>query len=74
MNKLAYSYLRFSTPEQAGGDSRRRQLDLARAYAARHGLVLDAGLSFREGVSKTWGATPRAGLPARQTARPALRP
>ncbi len=38
MNKLAYSYLRFSTPEQAGGDSRRHQLDLARTYAARHGL------------------------------------
>lgn len=48
MNKLAYSYLRFSTPEQAGGDSRLRHLNLARTYAARHGLVLDAGLSFRD--------------------------
>ena len=62
MNKLAYSYLRFSTPEQAGGDSRRRQLDLARAYAARHGLVLDAGLSFRDlGMSAFHGRNVREG-------------
>lgn len=62
MNKLAYSYLRFSTPEQAGGDSRRRQLDLARTYAARHGLVLDAGLSFRDlGMSAFHGRNVREG-------------
>jgi len=62
MNKLAYSYLRFSTPEQAGGDSRRRQLDLARAYAVRHGLVLDAGLSFRDlGMSAFHGRNVREG-------------
>lgn len=48
MNKLAYSYLRFSTPGQTGGDSRRRQLDLTVSYVARHVLVLDAGLSFRD--------------------------
>ncbi len=62
MNKLAYSYLRFSTPEQAGGDTRRRQLDLARSYAARHGLVLDAGLSFRDlGMSAFHGHNVREG-------------
>jgi len=62
MNKLAYSYLRFSTPEQAGGDSRRRQLDLARTYAAQHGLVLDAGLSFRDlGMSAFHGRNAREG-------------
>ena len=33
----AYSYLRFSTPEQQQGDSKRRQLDLARHYADAHG-------------------------------------
>jgi DNA invertase Pin-like site-specific DNA recombinase len=33
----AYSYLRFSTPEQAQGDSARRQIDLATRYAATHG-------------------------------------
>ncbi len=78
MNKLAYSYLRFSTPEQAGGDSRRRQLDLARAYAARHGLVLDAGLSFRDlgmGSVKNLGhyaASWIAGWPNRPSSTAAL--
>jgi DNA invertase Pin-like site-specific DNA recombinase len=36
-----YSYTRFSTPEQASGDSYRRQLDAAKAWAAKEGLVLD---------------------------------
>lgn len=40
----AYSYIRFSTPEQRLGDSLRRQLDLARAYAAEHSLELDESL------------------------------
>ena len=48
----AYSYLRFSTTEQLKGDSQRRQLALARDYAARHGLDLDETLTFRDlGVS-----------------------
>jgi DNA invertase Pin-like site-specific DNA recombinase len=48
----AYSYLRFSTPEQSKGDSRRRQNDAARAYAKRNGLDLDAKLTFQDlGVS-----------------------
>jgi DNA invertase Pin-like site-specific DNA recombinase/ribosomal protein L34E len=48
----AYSYLRFSTPEQSKGDSRRRQNDAARAYAKQHGLDLDAKLTFQDlGVS-----------------------
>jgi len=37
----AYSYLRFSTPEQSKGDSFRRQMEGSRAYAKRHGLDLD---------------------------------
>lgn len=46
----AYSYVRFSSPEQARGDSFRRQIEQARDYARRHGLDLDE--SFRdEGVS-----------------------
>lgn len=46
----AYSYVRFSTPEQAHGESFRRQIEAARTYAAKHGLVLDE--SFRdEGIS-----------------------
>jgi len=47
---VAYSYLRFSTPEQAKGDSLRRQLAASEAYAAEHGLTLDTSLRD-EGVS-----------------------
>ncbi|MGE8940660.1 recombinase family protein [Leptospira interrogans] len=48
----AYSYLRFSTPEQMRGDSLRRQTELAQQYAATHGLDLDQKLTFRDlGVS-----------------------
>jgi len=59
---LAYSYLRFSTPEQASGDSRRRQLMLAEQFAGRHGLALDRDLSFRDlGVSAFHGRNAREG-------------
>lgn len=48
----AYSYLRFSTPEQQKGDSFRRQTALATRYAAEHGLELDNELTFEDlGVS-----------------------
>ena len=48
----AYSYLRFSTPEQMRGDSFRRQTALADAYAAQHGLTLDDTLHLHDiGVS-----------------------
>jgi len=48
----AYSYVRFSTAEQAAGDSRRRQTDLAADYVKRHGLTLDIELNMRDlGVS-----------------------
>jgi DNA invertase Pin-like site-specific DNA recombinase len=48
----AYSYLRFSSPEQAKGDSIRRQEELRDAWLARTGAVLDTSLSLRdEGVS-----------------------
>lgn len=48
----AYSYLRFSTPEQMKGDSYRRQSEGAKAYALKHGLDLDTTLSFQDlGVS-----------------------
>ncbi len=47
---VAYSYVRFSTPEQSQGDSYRRQIEKARSYAARNDLFLDE--TFRdEGVS-----------------------
>src|SRR5262245_11437986 len=44
----AYSYLRFSTPEQGHGDSRRRQTLLAERYATKHGLVLDRALRMSD--------------------------
>lgn len=62
MKGVAYSYLRFSTPEQAKGDSRRRQSALAEDYARRHDLLLDKGLSFRDlGVSAFRGKNAREG-------------
>lgn len=48
----AYSYLRFSTPEQAAGDSFKRQTALASAYCAKHGLTLDTEVTYDDlGVS-----------------------
>lgn len=58
----AYSYLRFSTPDQMQGDSRRRQMDLARNYAHRQGLELDEELTFHDlGVSAFRGRNAQAG-------------
>jgi DNA invertase Pin-like site-specific DNA recombinase len=44
----AYSYVRFSTPEQAKGDSYRRQTEKAMDYAQKHGLDLDTSLTFED--------------------------
>jgi hypothetical protein len=60
----AYSYIRFSTPEQAAGDSFRRQTELSTHYAKDHGLVLDTsllslcdlGLSGFTGANRSKGA------------------
>lgn len=50
--KVAYSYLRFSSPEQAKGDSIRRQMALSEDWAKRHGFTLDPSLTLRdEGTS-----------------------
>jgi DNA invertase Pin-like site-specific DNA recombinase len=50
--KTAYSYIRFSTPEQARGDSLRRQLEASREYAAANRFVLDESFNLRDlGVS-----------------------
>lgn len=46
--RKAYSYLRFSTPEQGSGNSFQRQASLASAYATRHGLDLDEHLTFHD--------------------------
>ncbi|MGG5890389.1 recombinase family protein [Falsiroseomonas sp. HC035] len=58
----AYSYLRFSTPEQAAGDSTRRQRELAEKYAAKHGLELDDSLSLNDpGISAFYGRNANQG-------------
>lgn len=58
----AYSYLRFSTPEQSKGDSFRRQTELSRAYAKQHDLDLDETLTFKDlGVSAFRGKNVQEG-------------
>ncbi|MFM0323714.1 recombinase family protein [Caballeronia glebae] len=58
----AFSYLRFSTPEQIKGDSFKRQTKMALEYAARHGLDLDDSLTFHDlGVSAYRGMNTEAG-------------
>lgn len=56
----AYSYIRFSTPEQAKGDSLRRQLQDTRDYCAKEGITLDETLRD-EGVSAFRGANKAVG-------------
>lgn len=48
MKPRVYSYVRFSSPDQASGDSLRRQTDAARRYAANNGLELDESLSLQD--------------------------
>lgn len=49
---LVYSYLRFSDPRQAAGNSADRQAEYAKSWAAARGLTLDESLSLRdEGLS-----------------------
>jgi DNA invertase Pin-like site-specific DNA recombinase len=50
--RIAYSYIRFSSPEQRKGDSLRRQTEDAEAYCRRRGWALDRTLTLRDlGVS-----------------------
>lgn len=52
MKPIAYSYIRFSTPEQSKGGSLARQTEAANEYAAKHGLALDDKLNMSDlGVS-----------------------
>jgi DNA invertase Pin-like site-specific DNA recombinase/uncharacterized coiled-coil protein SlyX len=56
MGRIAYSYVRFSTPEQARGDSLKRQVKMAEDYAKLHGLTIDRKLKLRDlGVSSFRG-------------------
>ncbi|MCG6287457.1 recombinase family protein, partial [Vibrio vulnificus] len=44
--KKAYSYIRYSSPQQASGDSYRRQLAATQVYCEANGYELDAELSI----------------------------
>ena len=44
--KKAYSYIRYSSPQQSKGDSFRRQLATTQAYCDKHGFELDEELSL----------------------------
>lgn len=49
---VAYSYLRFSSPQQASGDSIRRQVEKTEDWCHRNKVQLDQSMSLRdEGVS-----------------------
>lgn len=61
--KKAYSYIRFSTPDQLKGDSLRRQIEQTEQYCKENNLVLDESLNLRDlglsaftGTHKTKGA------------------
>ena len=57
MEPKAYSYIRFSSPEQEKGDSLRRQTELSEKYALSHGLTLDTALKLTDrGLSAFSGA------------------
>ncbi len=63
MQPRAFSYIRFSSPEQEKGDSLRRQIQLSEEYCKQHGLILDdtlkltdKGLSAYKGHHRTKGA------------------
>src|SRR5262245_55762354 len=45
---IAFSYIRFSTPEQLKGDSLRRQTALAQEWCQRNNARLDESTTFRD--------------------------
>jgi DNA invertase Pin-like site-specific DNA recombinase len=45
---VAYSYVRFSSPEQLKGDSRRRQLERTADWCKRHDVRLDESTTFED--------------------------
>ena len=45
---VAYSYLRFSSPAQADGDSIRRQTELRDAWLKKSGALLDTSITLRD--------------------------
>lgn len=58
----AYSYVRFSTPQQQEGASFQRQMEKAAKFALDHGLTLDSDLNMQDlGVSAYRGKNARTG-------------
>jgi DNA invertase Pin-like site-specific DNA recombinase len=57
----AYSYVRWSTPEQSHGDSSRRQTEAARRYCGQHGLTLDESTYRDAGISAFSGKNVESG-------------
>lgn len=45
---LGYSYIRFSSPEQAKGDSLRRQMEAAADWCERNGVTLDTSTTLHD--------------------------
>jgi DNA invertase Pin-like site-specific DNA recombinase len=45
---VAYSYIRFSTRDQAKGDSLRRQTEAASTWCEHHNVLLDTSTTFRD--------------------------
>jgi DNA invertase Pin-like site-specific DNA recombinase len=45
---VAFSYVRFSTPEQRRGDSLRRQTEAAADWCERHGVSLDTSRTYHD--------------------------
>ena len=58
--RRAYSYIRFSTPEQARGRSAQRQIERTTAYCEEKGYILDSTLRD-EGVSAYRGRNRKEG-------------
>ncbi len=64
--RKVFSYVRFSTKEQAKGDSLRRQKEMGEAWVARHaseGFVLDESLKLDKGTSAYTGKNLRESNP-----------
>ena len=60
---LAYSYIRFSTPDQLEGDSQRRQLELSMNYCEKNNLKLDESTTIKDlGLSAFHGTHIKEGF------------
>ncbi|MBP3955485.1 recombinase family protein [Gemmata sp. G18] len=60
--RVAYSYLRYSSPTQGDGDSVRRQTTKAREWCERTGTVLDGATYCDTGVSAFKGENRESGV------------